>query len=89
MVKKSKQGCPSLIGIKGEIMKDNNKVEKYLYYVLFICIGSCLAALLLSASIGSDFYSLFIILVLATTISPLICIGLVKLIEKTIKKEKQ
>ncbi len=76
-------------GIKGEIVKDNNKVEKYLYYVLFICIGSCLAALLLSASIGSDFYSLFIILVLATTISPLICIGLFKLIEKTIKKRKK
>ncbi|ALW49313.1 hypothetical protein RC01_04760 [Campylobacter jejuni] len=60
-------------------------MEKYLSYVLFSCIGSWLVALILSASIDSDFYSLFIILVLATTISPLICIGLVKLIEKLIK----
>ncbi|HEB7696110.1 hypothetical protein [Campylobacter coli] len=29
-------------------------------YVLFICIGSCFVALILSASIDSDFYSLFI-----------------------------
>ncbi|WP_342255408.1 hypothetical protein, partial [Campylobacter jejuni] len=34
--------------------------EKYLSYVLFICIGSCFVALILSASIDSDFYSLFI-----------------------------
>ncbi len=80
-------------------MNDKRKVreflsytEKYLSYVLFICIGSCFIALMLSASIGSNFYSLFIILALGTTISPLICIGLVKLIEKLIKiikKEKQ
>lgn len=65
--------------------------EKYLSCVLFICIGSCFIALILSASIDSDFYSLFIILVLTTTVSPIICIGLVKLIEKLIKiinKEK-
>ncbi|EAJ7111790.1 hypothetical protein YZ61_05790 [Campylobacter upsaliensis] len=60
-------------------------MEKYMSYVLFICIGSCFVALMLSASIDSDFYSLFIILALGTTISPLICIGLVKLIEKLIK----
>ncbi|EAJ7673257.1 hypothetical protein LZX05_08230 [Campylobacter coli] len=34
--------------------------EKYLSYVLFICIGSCFVALILSESIDSDFYSLFI-----------------------------
>ncbi|EOI1751352.1 TPA: hypothetical protein ACRTG5_001747 [Campylobacter jejuni] len=80
-------------------MNDKRKVreflsytEKYLSFVLFICIGSCFVALMLSAVIDSDFYSLFIILALGTTISPLICIGLVKLIEKLIKiikKEKQ
>lgn len=36
--------------------------EKYLSYVLFICIGSCFVALILSESIDSDFYSLFIII---------------------------
>ncbi|EHC3446422.1 hypothetical protein ACNGHJ_08480 [Campylobacter coli] len=34
--------------------------EKYLSYVLFFCIGSCFVALILSESIDSDFYSLFI-----------------------------
>ncbi|ECV9623867.1 hypothetical protein G5X73_001752 [Campylobacter jejuni] len=34
--------------------------QKNLSYVLFICIGSCFVALILSASIDSDFYSLFI-----------------------------
>lgn len=29
-------------------------MEKYLSYVLFICIGSCFVALMLSASIDSD-----------------------------------
>lgn len=89
MVKKPKQGCPSLIRIKGEKMNNKRKVreymEKYLSYVLFICISSCFVALMLSAVIDSDFYSLFIILFLTTTVSPLICIGLVTLIEKLIK----
>lgn len=84
----------AIIGvIKMNFMNNKRKVreflsymEKYLSYVLFICIGSCFVALILSASIDSDFYSLFIILVLTTTVSPLICIGLVKLIEKIIKK---
>lgn len=69
----------------------NNKVEKYLIYLLFVCVGSCLVALMLSASIGSDFYLLFISLVLGATISPFICVGLINLIEKIkiIKKEKQ
>ncbi|EOH3326493.1 hypothetical protein ACLWG0_001526, partial [Campylobacter jejuni] len=82
-----------------KIMNDKRKVreflsyaEKYMSFVLFVCIGSCFVALMLSAVIDSDFYSLFIILFLTTTISPLICIGLVTLIEKLIKiinKEKQ
>ncbi|EAJ5494967.1 hypothetical protein NQ813_001681 [Campylobacter jejuni] len=66
--------------------------EKYMSFVLFVCIGSFFVASMLSAVIDSDFYSLFIILFLATTISPLICIGLFTLIEKLIKiikKEKQ
>ncbi|ECH3398250.1 hypothetical protein GNO33_08790 [Campylobacter jejuni] len=80
-------------------MNDKRKVreflsyaEKYMSFVLFVCIGSFFVASMLSAVIDSDFYSLFIILFLATTISPLICIGLVTLIEKLIKiinKEKQ